>query len=108
MDMQEEKSARRTVVNIITREHRQMVEKRVSAAMALAGKEASFAVYKAHVLKETEGEIGFGPNFSDHEREIKYLKESLDRAQAAEKVTAQAMEYVMRFFLDQLEAVEKA
>jgi hypothetical protein len=103
MDKDKEATARRVIVNIMTREHRTRVDARVSAAMALAAKEASFAVYKAHVEKECEGEVGFGPNFERDHNEIKYLKERLETAERNEKVTSEAMEYVTFFFLDQME-----
>lgn len=107
MNADEEKLARRVIVNIMTREHRDRVGKRVAAAMELAAKEASFAVHKAHVEKECEGEIGFGPNFSTDENQIKYLNERLALTRSNEEVTAKAMEYVTLFFLDQLD-VENA
>jgi hypothetical protein len=107
MDHDKETVSRRVIVNIMTREHRSRVNLRVSAAARLAAKEASFAVHKAHLEKEMAGELGFGPNYSDDEREIKYLKDQLDLATHNEAVTAEAMEYVTLYFLDQLD-VEKA
>jgi hypothetical protein len=103
MDKEQEASARRVIVNIMTREHRRMVGERVSAEMALAAKQASFAVYKAHVEKECAGEPGWGPNFQSDEREIKYLKERAELATHNEEAAARAMEYVTMFFLDQME-----
>jgi len=104
MTLEEDKVARRTVVEILTNEHRNRVGKRVSAAMALAAKEASFAVYKEHLERENSGDPGWGPNYSHDENQIKFLKRDLELATASEKVTALAMEYVLKFFLDQLDA----
>jgi hypothetical protein len=103
MEKDKEAAARRVIVNIMTREHRKMVGERVGAEMKLAAKRASFAVYKAHVEKECEGQLGFGPNFQSDEREIEYLVKQAELATHNEQATAQAMEYVTFFFLDQMD-----
>ena len=102
MNKEQEVSARRTIVNVLSREHQLMIERRAAAAGELAAERARLAAWEAESKRD---DWGAHANFQSQERRIKVLEESLKTAEHNAVCSALAMEYVALHFVDQLEKV---
>jgi hypothetical protein len=99
-DKEKEQRARRTIVNVLSREHQAMISRRAAAAGDLAAEKARLEALEAEWKRE--GSL-MGPGFGGQERRIEGLKQELERAEHNAKCTAEAMEYIALHFVDQLE-----
>ena len=110
MDKEKELRARRVIVNVLSREHKSMIERRSRAAVELAVEQTRLEARKAQYereCREAGGCLGPGASWYNEERSIERAKKDAETAEANATATAEAMEYVTLFFLDQLEKAEQ-
>lgn len=103
MNKDQEATARRTIVNVLSREHQLMIQRRAAAAGEVAAEKARLSAWEAESKRDDWGGSGLGGGFQSQEKRVQMAEEQLKTAEHNATCSAIAMEYIALHFVDQLE-----